>query len=253
MKNPPKDRTLILAFFAVGIIATLGVTELYTLVLVPAFAPPPTLDQCYKAAVEDAMVAKENEVSRSLTPILLNNSNLVWRGEGENASVLMVTWTKYGSSYPIGENVSTNWGNTWVTAAPQIQTFFKSHVAQDANVTLRAIQLLGMPPNNSNTYFVELWVSPQLLFRPAPDSEINDTAAELTFPSAATEDYKDWFNSNIIYSYYPMQYPWTRLGYTYDWGSAGSHVGLSEFIIKANSTVTVKSVTPTEEYLKAVG
>jgi len=136
----------------------LGVTELYTAVIVPAFAPPPTLNQRYIAAIEDAMVAKENEIYTNLTPIMENNSSLVWQGQGENASVLVVTWTKYSSSYPVGENVTTIWGDTWVTVAPEIQVFFKNHVNSDTNITLRAAQLLGLPANTSNTYFVELWV-----------------------------------------------------------------------------------------------
>lgn len=249
MKNPTKDRTLIIAFFIVGMIATLGVTTLYTAVILPAFAPPPTLDQIYINAVEDTMVTKENEVYTNLTPITQNNTNLIWQGEGENASVLVVTWTKYASSYAVGENITTSWGETWVTLAPEIQTFFKNHVSSDTNFTLRAAQLLGLPANNSNTYFVELWVKPESLFRPTPDNEINDTTASLVFPADASTDYKNWFNGNIIYSYYPMKYPWTRLGYTYDWGST-NHIGLSEFVIKHNSTVTVESVTPTVEYLQ---
>ncbi len=250
MKNPPKDRTVLIALFIVGVIATLAVSQLYTAVIAPAFAPPPTLEQLYVKAVEDAMVAKENEVSHNLTPILANNSDLIWQGEGENSSVLMVTWTKYASSYPVGENVSISWGDTWVTAAPEIQRFFREHVSSDANFTVRAAQLLGLPANTTNTYFVELWVKPQMLFRPTPDNEITDTTASLMFPANATVDYKAWFNSNIIYSYYPMKYPWTRLGYTYDWGSTVDHVGLSEFILKQNATIMVKSVTPTVEYLQ---
>jgi hypothetical protein len=207
------------------------------------------LDQKYVKAIEDAMVAQPNEISYNLTPITENNSNLVWQGEGDNASVLVVTWTKYADSYPVNESVSTSWGDTWITVAPQIQVFFKNHVSQDANVTLRADQLLGLPPNSSDTYFVELWVHPQSLFRPSPDNEINDTSATLSFPATATADYKTWFNNNIIYSYYPMKFPWTRLGYTYDWGSQ-NHVGLSEFVLKQNSTVTVNSVTPTLDYLR---
>lgn len=244
-----KDRNIILVFFVIGIIATLGVTQLYTAVIAPRFAPPPTLDQLYTIAIEDAIIAKESEISTNLTPIVENNTNLIWQGQGENASVLVVTWTKYANSYPVGQNVTTSWGDTWVTVAPQIQVFFNDHVASDANDTVRAAQLLGMPANTTNTYFVELWVKPQTLFRPTPDNEVGDNTASLTFPANATADYKEWFNSNIIYSYYPMKYPWTRLGYTYDWGSS-NHVGLSEFILKQNSTVTVKSVTPTVEYLQ---
>ena len=47
-----------------------------------------------------------------------------------------------------------------------------------------------------------------------------------------------------------MKYPWTRLGYTYDWGDSTTHVGLSEFILEQNATVMVKSVTSTVDYLK---
>jgi len=245
-----KDRTVIAVFFVIGIIATLGISTLYTAVIVPAFAPPPTLDQRYLAAIEDSMVAKESEIATNLTPITQNNSNLIWQGEGENATVLVVTWTKYINSYPIGENVTNNWGETWVTLAPEIQTFFQNHVPSDDNYTLRAAQLLGLPANSTNTYFVELWVNPESLFRPTPDKEIADTTASLIFPANTTSEYKEWFNSNIIYSYYPMKYPWTRLGYTYDWGDSPTHVGLSEFILEQNATVMVKSVTSTVDYLK---
>ena len=141
------------------------------------------------------------------------------------------------------------WGETWVTAAPEIQVFFKDHVSVNVDYTLRAAQLLGLPANTTNTVFVELWVKPETLFRPTPDNEVADSTATLYFPSGTADDYMDWFNSNIISSYYPMKYPWTRLGYTYDWENTVTHVGLSEFVIKQNSTVTVKSVTPTAEYL----
>jgi hypothetical protein len=97
---------------------------------------------------------------------------------------------------------------------------------------------------------VELWVKPESLFRPTPDTEITDTTVSLNFPANATSDYKEWFNSNIINSYYPMKNPWTRLGYTYDWGDSTTHVGLSEFILEQNATAMVKSVTPTVDYLK---
>jgi hypothetical protein len=245
----PRNSVVFAVIFVLAIVLTLGLTELYTGVIVPAFAPAPTLDQKYAKAIEDAMIAQPNEVSNNLTPITQNNSNLIWQGEGDNASVLVVTWTKYISSYPINGTVTTSWGDTWVTVVPEIQTFFHNNVASNVNATVRAAELLGMPANTSNPYFVELWVNPQSLFRPAPDNEITDTTANLTFPANATAEYKAWFNSNIIYSYYPMKYPWTRLGYTYDWGSS-NHVGLSEFILTQNSTATVKSVTPTGDYLK---
>jgi len=96
-----KDKTLLVLFLAVGIVATLGVSTLYTAVIVPAFTPSPTLDERYTEAIKNAMVADQSEISPNLTPITMDNRNLVWQGEGENATVLVVTWTKYVSSYPV--------------------------------------------------------------------------------------------------------------------------------------------------------
>ena len=222
----------IIAFFIIGMIVSFGFSQLYTNVIAPSFASQLSLDQMYEKAIEDAMDAKESEVYAGLTPIVESNGNLMWQGEPGNKSVLVVAWTKFASSYPVGEPVTTSWGDTWVTVAPEIKVFFKDHVNPDSNVTLSVAQLLGLPANSTNTYFVELWVNPQSLFRPSPDNEINDTTATLAFPSSATAGYKEWFNNNIIYSYYPMKYPWTRLGYTYDWGNTATHIGLSEFVLR---------------------
>jgi hypothetical protein len=241
------------AVFALGVIVGVGFSQLYFNVTQPSPTPTLSLDQMYQSAIEDAMVAKPSEVYSGLAPIAESNGNLIWQGDSGNKSVLVVTFTKYASSYPVGETVNTTWGETWVTVVPEIQTFFKTHADANSNVTLRALQLLGLPANNSNTYFVEFWVNPQSLFRPTPDNEINDTTAQLTFPSSAASDYKQWFNDNIIYSYFPERYPWTRLGYTYDWGESSSHIGLSEFVLKQNSLVEVKSVTPTVDYLSSSG
>jgi hypothetical protein len=43
-------------------------------------------------------------------------------------------------------------------------------------------------------------------------------------------------------------YPWTRLGYTFDWGNPDSRVGLSEFIVMAGTAVVIESKTPTSSY-----
>jgi hypothetical protein len=243
------NRVKIIAFFTLGIILGAGLSLFYINAIQPSLAPPLSLDQMYQNAIEDAMIAKPSEIYSGLTPVMETTANLIWQGDSGNKSVLVVTFTKYASSYPVGETVNTTWGETWVTVVPEIQTFFHEHVDQNSNLTLRVKQLLGLPENSTGEYFVEMWVNPQTLFRPTPDNEITDTTAQLTFPASATSEDKTWFNTNIIYSYFPEKYPWTRLGYTYDWGSSNSHIGLSEFVLKQNSIVVVESVTPTSEYL----
>ena len=43
-------------------------------------------------------------------------------------------------------------------------------------------------------------------------------------------------------------YPWTRLGYAYDWGNPQSEVGLSEFVIKKGALVQIHAVTFIDDY-----
>ncbi len=207
------------------------------------------LNQTYINAIDDAMIADNSEIDSHLTPITENNTNLIWQGNGSNKRVLVVVWTNHYSSYPVGENVTTYWGETWVTVVPELKNFFKSHPVSKQYSRLRVAQLLGLPADSKDNYFAEIWVKPQDLFRPTPDNEINDTTVQLDFPSSVDPSYEQWFNDNIIYSYFPKKYPWTRLGYTYDWGNPYSHIGLSEFVLKNNSNIIVKSLQTTNDYI----
>jgi hypothetical protein len=123
---------------------------------------------------------------------------------------------------------------------------------------LRLEQLLGLPVNNGKTRFVQMWVNPADMLRPSPDGEVDDTVAELEMPSpehfASQQDYefhRDWFNLQMSLQAYddPSKgYPWTRLGYTYDWGNPESEVGLSEFVVAAGSMVGIEAVSDNETY-----
>jgi len=209
-----------------------------------------TNNEIYQSAVIDAMIAEETEICSTLIAIRSDNNYLKW----QNGNVLVVTWTKHGSSYPVGDTVSTWWGETWVTAVPEIKDWYKKNPVPKENLTLRTEQLLGMPPNTGYLYFVEMWVNPADLQRPAYDYEIDDNVCGLSFTSSASADFISWFNNNILSSYFPppeeVQYPWTRLGYTYDWGNKKNEIGLSEFIIKKNAKVIVNSKSLTAEYLQ---
>jgi hypothetical protein len=211
---------------------------------------PLTATEQYNNAIKDAMVAEPNEVSTNLVSITESNKNLIWQtnASGEKR-VLMVSWTKFISSYPVGDTVQTRWGHTWVTSAPEMKNWFKLNYPTNLTIEQRAEQLLGIPFGQGYTHFVEIWVKPEDLFRPAPDKEITDSKAELDFPANTDDIHRRWINENIIFSYYPQKYPWTRLGYTYDWGNSKSEIGLSEFILNKNAKVIVKAVTPNASYL----
>ncbi|MDG1875699.1 MAG: hypothetical protein P8J27_17440 [Mariniblastus sp.] len=227
-------------------------------------AEPINLPERYQQAVKNAMNATEKDVSRNLTSILRNNPNLIWRGSGNRQQVLMTTWTSHQSYYvtsqqPLGVPFQEKY-NVWVTAAPELKTFCEKYREGKGGGVLsrRLEQLLGLPPQSGHRFIVELWVKPDDLFRPSADPEIADYEAQLKFPDvrdyvSVSQSYKRWYNRTAETRYKPQNgpvYPWTRLGYTYDWGNQETRIGLSEFVIREGAELTVHSISKTDNYGK---
>jgi hypothetical protein len=216
---------------------------------------PVDLAQQYAAALQDAKVAEPSEIVDTLTAITPDNAALAWQDD----RVLVVTWTSWkGYDGLVGQETTLR-REVWVTAVPQLQSFCQSYAATDTTpLILRLEQLLGLPANNGKTRFVQMWVNPADLLRPSPDGEVDDTVADLEMPGPERfpsqqeyEFHRDWFNLQLSLQAYddPSKgYPWTRLGYTYDWGNPESEVGLSEFVVAAGSTVAIEQVVENELY-----
>jgi hypothetical protein len=168
---------------------------------------------------------------------------------------LIVTWTDYpGYGDHIDRSVEIPI-YAWVTAAPELQNFCKASTLGHHALILRLEQLLGLPPNSGRKRFVELWVNHEDLFRPSPDPEITDHEAELEFPASSrfikvADEHIRWFNDWKSKAYTGQGYPWTRLGYTYDWGNPDSEVGLSEFVIRKGAIVVIQSVSDLNKYCR---
>ncbi|MFZ4525979.1 MAG: hypothetical protein ACOYOE_10625 [Chlorobium sp.] len=210
------------------------------------------LEKAYHSAVVDAEQAEPSEISKNLVAIVSSNYSLIWKNkeDAQNARILVVTWTNYdGYDNKIGQSLRLS-REIWVTTAPEVKNFCKN---LKENRSLRLEQLLGLPPNAGKTKFVEMWVKPGDLFRPSADPEISDSEAETDFRAANTfimvsADYIKWYNELKMKSYGPNGYPWTRLGYTYDWGDNRRHIGLSEFVIMPGATVEIHTISSTTEY-----
>ena len=210
------------------------------------------LQKAYLSAIVDAQIADQTEISHNLVAIVPSNEKLVWknRTDAQNATLLVVTWTNYnGYDDKIGQSVQIS-RDVWVTTAPEIKNFCKK---LNGNRSLRLEQLLGLPPKAGKTKFVEMWVKPNDLFRPSADPEISDCEAETEFrrPNkfvTVSDEYIKWYNDLKMQSYGANGYPWTRLGYTYDWGDNHRHIGLSEFVIMPGATVEINSISSTTDY-----
>lgn len=213
------------------------------------------LNRRYDAAVAYAKRERvESEVSKNLIAITPNDRNLRWRSVGRRRQVLCVTWTD--KVYHPGDDVTLAQDKViWVTVAPELRSFFKKHGWNAVNHTLRTEQLLGLPPNFRLSHFVEFWAFPEDLIRPAPDPEITDHEAETHFRASSrfaslNQSYIAWFKHTAAASYSGApKFPWTRLGYTYDWSERSNHVGLSEFVVIGGATIHIASVSSNKDYL----
>lgn len=193
----------------------------------------------YHNAIIDASVAEADE----LQPLKAIDTSA--------DSVLVCTWNKYPETYITGTDITISYGDVWVFTEEEIYAWGQQNgMAED--MELRMEQLIGLPPQDGKTHFSVLRVDPADLYRPSRDNEIDDTLAQLTFPENAAEEYKTWFTENAEYSYNPHRYPWTGLGYTYDWADNDTEYGLSEFILKNGAEVTVEKTYTNEEFFKYI-
>ncbi len=220
----------------------------------------------YEAAIMDAQFPEADDISDQLIAIVPDNEYLYFRESTDGIEVLMVTWTAWtGYDDYVGKAITMDpdylkadmdlTRDVWVTAAPEVREFActlsgQSHEA----VVLRLEQRLGLPPNDGKTRFVEMWVNTEDLFRPSPDNEITDSVAALDFPPDASPDYIEWFEHLVSISYsLENGYPWTRLGYTYDWKDPDHKIGFSEFVIRTGAIVSIHAVILTEAYCETSG
>jgi hypothetical protein len=225
--------------------------------------------EAFCEAMKDAEVAKPSDIYTGLTAVTPYNEDLIWSGTRGQSRLLVLTWSSFidrtsadsgynpGDGYREGRSLVSA-RDVFVTIAPELREFCQSNGPFE-DVALRLEQLLGLAPQGgqdsqgNHREFVKLWVHPQYLFRPSPDPEITDSQAELDFAQwdrfvKVSQEHVQWFNHFKSMSYEESGLPWTRLGYTYDWGNPDSAVGLSEFVIKQGATVEVHSISPTQEY-----
>jgi len=211
--------------------------------------PDASLTVLYQSAILDAKTVAAYKIYAGLVPITDANDALLRDPAGR---VLFVTWTGWAGYDGLVGNETVLSRETWVTASPQLADYCRQ-LPNGVNRTLWLEALLGLPPGNNKTRFVEMYADSSDVFRPCPDSEITDSVCGLEFPQDVTSGYRAWFENLDATSYGSNGYPWTRLGYTYNWAGAGSQaysdkVGLSEFVIRQGATVGVAAVSSLEQY-----
>lgn len=155
----------------------------------------------------------------------------------------------------------------WVTVEPYLQKFCSAYAAAHDHdreeLTLRLEQRLGLPPVANKTKFLEIRLDQpdlRVIFRPCMNPSTNTTDCPLGPPPAEVEDsHKNWIYKQYYSSYGVARlssFPWTALGYTFDWasgpegGGTFQRLGESEFVVKKGAPIEVLRAVDTGEYCK---
>ena len=204
---------------------------------------PPSSEQLWAAAMTDAVFSEDDEV-RQLVCLTREDPQVIWDEAGER--VLLVTWHDYGEPCEPGDPLAHQ--DIWATSLGELTDWYQENGSGVTDWDLRFAQLLGMPDDGSCTRFSAFWIAPSQAIRPA---YVTDVTAQMEngYDQITDPEYKAWFDGNILYSYFESEYPWTRLGYTYDWSGGDSPYGLTEFLIADGSEAEIAFTCSTQEFV----
>lgn len=201
----------------------------------------PSNEALWAAAMADAVWSEEDEVME-LVCLTRQDPQVIWDQAGER--VLLITWHGYEEPCEPGDPLAH--GDIWATSLGELANWYKEHGGGVTDWDLRFAQLLGMPDDGSCTRFSAFWIAPSEVIRPA---YVTDVTAQMVngYDQITDPAYQAWFDDNIIYSYFASEYPWTRLGYTYDWSGVDPAYGLTEFLVADGSRTEIAFTCSTEE------
>jgi hypothetical protein len=219
----------------------------------------------YLQAVHDMTLAEPGEVVNTLDPV------------PSSGPATVVSWVRSDqtAAFPGAGSTYIPSSNMWVTLAPHLKEFCQGFARQNSQnperTILRLEQRLGLAPASSKTHFVELAITEprngKSLFRPCGDPSVITTSCNVGGPQQCSSsqgancDALSEFFYQQYYSSYgsetPTGFPWTSLGYTFDWAfkevSLGGsfdfvQVGESEYVVTTGAVLKVLSVQTTEQY-----
>jgi hypothetical protein len=214
----------------------------------------------YAEAVKDAADATAEEIY----PLVRIDSaeysdRIAWNND--KSKVLMAVINATPDMFEDGRTITLE-KELWTVSERELYQWYKENKANLFNLSLRLRQLFGLPKNAKVTHFSLIWVSPNDLIRPAYVTDIASSEMRTSFADELESDstntdrmmwYKNWFDDEYAKSYVKGREgrTWTRLGYTYDWGSKGSNkYGLSEFLVVPGAEVEVRFTKNLKSYFQ---
>jgi hypothetical protein len=210
----------------------------------------------YDAAITDAAIATPEKIM-PLLPIPAGSSVTVISWVTENR--LPCRATEPQCVFITGND------RIWVTLAGEVQGLCRSWNLSGDPLRRRLEQLLGLPmdppPQYRKAKFVIMTVPQGRLERACLGVNDSDAAhPQCTFDVQASTptELRNYVLQQMAGSYILRNpkgpgYPFTRLGYTYDWSpiaKAPNHYGASEFLLMPVTTAKVAAQIATDDYCK---
>lgn len=214
----------------------------------------PSLQQRYDDSVKTAQ--RGQLPSKVLVPI-----------PGDRPAIRVVTWMPKKDI--LVETKGTGRGlhhkaarDIWVTLEAEIQPRCRQFTAHERmNLSLRIRQLLGLPPDFGGTVpggFQILEVTAPFnrhIFRPCKDPDPYRTACPSPISPGPnlkiSPDHRAWFQQNYEASFVRGRFPWTQLGYTFDWAGNEEFYGISEYIVPRSTPIKLLEWVPLEKFCQA--
>ena len=202
-------------------------------------------EELWENAVEDAMISEDEEILPLVT-LTKEDNRVIWDDAGER--VLLLSWHNYDDDCAPGSSFKEEYGDIWATSLGEMMTWYQEKGKEVEDWNLRFAQLLGVHENEGYTRFSAFWVAPEDVIRPAYITDVTKQM-ENEYAMVGSGPYQEWFDQNIIWSYFQSDYPWTRLGYTYDWNKGESEYGLTEFLISDSAKTEIAFTYTTQEFV----
>lgn len=211
----------------------------------------------YEAAIADAAVASP----RKVTPLMPLPA-------GEKVRV--VSWVTEGrtpcKAPDTGCATTTPPDRIWVTLAGEVQASCRAWGLKGDALRQRIEQLLGLPmdppPQFRKAKFVTMELARERLDRPClgiEETNPQGPVCTVGIQASRAPDVRDYVLRQMADSFVVdgpggPGYPFTRLGYTYDWNQVNAkpnHYGASEFLVQASTPAAVIAQQDTDAYCAA--
>jgi hypothetical protein len=167
-----------------------------------------------------------------------------------DGEVAVVTFT-HDQKIALGRT-NTGKKTIWITLVPEVQDLCRTWHTD--NLILRLEQLIGLPPTSGDTMMEVFTLDSARLQRPCPNPDTKLPSCDNKPADDLSDEYRKFFVDQTLGSYQvPGGYPWTHLGYTYDWNpESKNHYGASEYIVRQDTEINVISFQTAADYCAPV-